>query len=113
MGVEEVYRCLVENHDFVVFQLDQQGIFTYISPAIEHFAAYKTEELIGRAFVQFIYPADLPEVQTRFRDAAAGQPGYTEFRALHKDNSILWIRASSRPRFDAERPAGVIGIMAN
>src|SRR5262249_37111830 len=100
-----------ENQEFVVFQLDQQGTFAYISPAIEHSAGYKVEECIGQPFWRFIYPEDLPEVQIRFQYSIAGKPGYAEFRALHKNGSVIWIRASSRPR--SEEHKGVIGIMTD
>ena len=75
MGADEIYRCLIENTDFVVYQIDAQGLISYVSPSIEIYSGYRVEEFIGRSFVQFIHPEDLEEVMTRFRDAAAGFPG--------------------------------------
>src|SRR4029077_4104447 len=97
MGADEIYRCLVENTVFVFYQIDAQGVICYASPSVEIYSGYKVEEFIGKPFARFVYPDDLPEVQIRFRDAAAGLPGYSEFRALHKNGSVLWVRASSRP----------------
>ena len=112
MGADEIYRCLVENTDFVVYEIDAQGLISYVSPSIEIYAGYKAEEFIGRSFAGFIHPEDLTEVMTRFRDAAAGISGFSEFRAIHKNGSIIWVRASSRPPAGAH-PSGVIGIMTD
>src|SRR5882724_2003837 len=112
MGTDEVYRCLVENQDFIVFQLNAEGVFTYVSPSIEHSSGFSVAEFVGQPFSRFIHPEDLAEVMVRFRDAAAGISGFSEFRAFHKNGSVLWVRASSRPR-EGERPDGVIGIMTD
>jgi len=112
MGADEIYRCLVENTDFVVYEINAQGLISYVSSSIEIYSGYKAEEFIGRSFANFIHPEDLTEVMTRFRDAAAGISGFSEFRAIHKNGSIIWVRASSRPPAGAH-PSGVIGIMTD
>ena len=81
MGADEIYRCLVENADFVVYQIDAQGLISYVSPSIEIYSGYKVEEFIGQSFTRFIHPEDISEVMVRFRDAAAGISGFSEFRA--------------------------------
>ncbi|MCX6165615.1 MAG: PAS domain S-box protein [Ignavibacteriae bacterium] len=43
---EEKYRSLVENITEVIFSVDLEGKFTYISPLIKDFAGYEVEELI-------------------------------------------------------------------
>ncbi len=111
MGADEIYRCLIENQDFVVFQLNAEGRIAYLSRAIEGFSGYKVEEFIGHPFAGFIHPEDLPEVIVRFNDAASGTSGFSEFRGLHKDGSVRWIRVASRPTDG--RPPGVIGIMTD
>src|ERR1051325_8181717 len=112
MGADEIYRCLVENTDFVVYQIDSQGLISYVSPSIEIYSGYKVEEFTGQPFARFVHPDDLPEVAVRFQDAAAGVPGFSEFRAIHKNGSVIWVHASSRPPAGAH-PSGVIGIMTD
>jgi len=112
MGADEIYRCLVENTDFVVYQIDAHGLISYVSPSIEIYSGYKPEELFGHPFALFVHPEDLSEVMTRFRDAAAGIPGFSEFRAIHKNGSTIWVHASSRPPAGTH-PGGVIGIMTD
>ena len=58
---EENYRALVENINDVIFSLDAQGRFTYISPAIERFAFYKANEIMGQPFTRFVHPDDLTD----------------------------------------------------
>ena len=54
------YRQILENINDVVYQLDTEGRFTYISHVIEYIIGFKPEELIGRQFQEFIHPDDLP-----------------------------------------------------
>jgi PAS domain S-box-containing protein len=112
MGADEIYRCLVENQDFIVYQINADSVITYVSPSIEHYSGYTVGEFIGQLFTRFIHPEDLPEVMTRFQATISGTPGLSEFRALHKDGSVRWMRASSRPPKSGPS-SGMIGIMTD
>jgi len=101
----------VEYRVFIGCQLNGGGVFTYMSLSIEHSSGFSVSEFVGQPFSRFIHPEDLAEVMVRFQDAAAGTSGFSEFRAFHKNGSVLWVRASSRPH-EGARP-GVIGIMTD
>ena len=45
---ERQYRSLVENLNDIVFSLDTQGLFTYMSPVMEGVIGYSPGELIGQ-----------------------------------------------------------------
>ncbi|MRS04129.1 PAS domain-containing protein, partial [bacterium] len=53
---EERYRNLVESTSDIVFQLDANYRFMYVSPVIEQTLHYQPEELIGKEFNQYIHP---------------------------------------------------------
>jgi len=109
----EAYRTLVENVNDVIYSLDTQGLFTYISPAIERFAGYAVSEVEGQPFVRFVHPDDLPGLQVSFAHTLSGIVEPYEFRVFAKDGTALHVRAFSRIQYDAGHPVGLTGVMTD
>lgn len=109
----EAYRALVENVNDVIFSLDTQGVFTYISPAIERFAGYAVNEIEGQPFARFVHPDDLPGLQVSFGRTLSGALEPYEFRVFARDGSILHVRAFSRILREEGRMAGLTGVMTD
>ncbi|MFX1519408.1 MAG: PAS domain S-box protein [Promethearchaeota archaeon] len=110
---EERYRALVENINDVIFTLDCQGRFTYISPVIEQLFHYKTDEIIGQHFSRFVHSEDLPDLVNSFDNTLAGQLEPFEFRVLNKEGSVRYILTSSRPLLEEGQLVGLTGIMTD
>jgi len=108
---EEKYRYLIENLNDVVFTVDTQGAFLYISPAIERVTRYRVGDLVGQPFMRFIHPDDLPGLLDSFQRTLNGIIEPYEFRIIDKDGNLLYVQTSSRPFEENGQPAGVIGIM--
>jgi PAS domain S-box-containing protein len=109
---EERYRFLVENLNDVVFTVDNQGGVLYISPAIERITHYTTQEILGKPFMGFIHPEDLPGLLQSFQRTLGGFIEPYEFRIINKDGSLLYVQTSSRPFEENGKVAGLIGIMS-
>jgi PAS domain S-box-containing protein len=110
---EENYRALVENINDVIFKLDVQGRFTYMSPMIEHISSYKMRDIIGQPFTSFIHPDDLPGLQASFERLLAGRLEPYEFRIKDKNGKIHYVRTSSRILIEDGQPQGFIGVMTD
>ena len=110
---EEKYQALVENINDVIFSVDTQGCFTYISPAIERFARYKVEQVTGQPFARFIHPDDLASLLASFERTLAGNLEPFEFRVFASDGAVLYVRTSSRPLWKAGQLAGLTGIITD
>ena len=110
---EEKYRYLVENISDVIYALDNKGVVTYISPAIENFMGYSPSEIIGRPFTEFIYEEDLPRMKKRFNEVLSGDLGPSEYRVLNKSGEIHWILASSKPAVMKNKVIGLQGVLAD
>lgn len=108
---EEKYRDLVENINDVLFSLDTQGCFTYISPAITRLTFYSPDEVIGTPFARFVHPEDLLELEKQFVKTLRGVLESYEFRIIIKDGSVRHVRSSSRPLWDKDFLAGLTGVM--
>jgi PAS domain S-box-containing protein len=110
---EERYRVLVENLNDVVFAVDPSGYFTYISLRIRELAGYLPEEIIGEHFSRFVHPHDRAGLLADWERTTTGQLGTYEFRIMTKQGNELYVRTSSRPRFEHGELAGLTGIMTD
>lgn len=109
--VAENYRALVENLNDVVFSLDAEGRFSYVSPIIENLSGYSVPEVLGKRFSLFVHPEDLSSLEKSFASTVAGEGGPFEFRVFDKSGRVRWCRSSSRRMLAGERVVGLIGIL--
>ena len=110
---EEKYRTLVENINDVIFTLDTEGRFTFISPVIERLSVYKTDEIIGRNFTEFVYPDDLPGLVESLNRTMHGKIESFEFRTLDRNGLVRYVRTSSRLNIHDGAVVGVTGVMTD
>ena len=111
---EEKYRGLVENLNDVIFSLDNEGRFTYISSAIRNISSdYGPEDIVGKSFVDFIHPDDLQSVMESRARTLNGAYEPLEYRLQDRDGRAVHIRTSSRPVYDGGELVGITGIITD
>jgi PAS domain S-box-containing protein len=110
---EEKYRDLVENINEVIYVLDETGCVTFVSPAVERVLGYRPDDFVGRKLTEFVYPVDVPVVnsgQTLLKSLDA-EP--LEYRMLAGDGAVRWVRSSERSIQKEGRPVGIRGLLAD
>jgi PAS domain S-box-containing protein len=109
---EEQYRALAENIADVIFSLDNNGVFTYISPLVDRYG-YTPDEIIGKSFTLFIHPDDRQRIIAMYqREMAEGASLPSTFRVLDKQGRTCWFEANSTIKIDhSGNPAGLYGIL--
>lgn len=112
-AVADSYRDLVENLNDIVFSLDVDRNVAYISPPVEHQFGYRTLEMIGRPFAEFVHPEDRQGVQCGFSGILAGNIKPCEFRMSDRSGFVHWCRSSCRPQFVQGRPVGITGVIVD
>ena len=110
---EEKYRSLVEGIDQVIFSLDREGRFTYVSPVITRISGYTPAEIVGVPFSRFVYPEDVMLVARNIAARYRGEPGQNEFRVLDRDGRVMSVRTSSSPVLEGGITVGLTGIMTD
>ena len=108
---EKKYRNLVEDISEVIFSLDAQGYFTYVSPSIKKLAGYSIEELIGRHYSEYIHPDDLIRVSKDFDRLFSGIQEPSEYKIIVKGGGYLHVRSSSKVKFENGKPVSSKGIL--
>jgi two-component system NtrC family sensor kinase len=97
---EERYRQIYENVADVIYETDNQGHLTSISPSIQKRSGYLPEELIGRSVTEFfVYPEQYDALDAEIIENGSAN----DFEALlwNKDGSTVWVSITSHIIFDA------------
>jgi PAS domain S-box-containing protein/putative nucleotidyltransferase with HDIG domain len=109
---ERRFRTLIENASDLLAVLDRDGTIAYMSPSITRLGDYRPDEVIGRHYLEFAHPEDVPTARAGLAEILAG-PGRShasEVRFRHKDGH--WVTLESISRNALEEPA-VCGIVIN
>ncbi len=111
---EEKFRTIVENLNDVIYTLDAQSRFTYVSPSVERVIGYGVNELIGQPFSRFVPAEGIPTLHDWFEKALIDGTKTTELRVLTRDGRILDMRTSVRPLRDkGDAAAGLGGLLTD
>ncbi|MFA5858481.1 MAG: PAS domain S-box protein [Elusimicrobiota bacterium] len=107
------YRELVENLIDGIFSIDKKGYITYVSPVIEKMLGWDAENLIGKNVAQFIYADDRQRIMNAFGYVLKGIYNPQEYRLVHKDGAIIWVRSYSKPIIENGVTIGIRGILVD
>jgi diguanylate cyclase (GGDEF)-like protein/PAS domain S-box-containing protein len=107
------FQTLVENSQEVIFSLDAQGRFTYLSPAAERFFRCPVEEMIGQPMACYVHSEDLGKFWRGLEKDFAGDSGSFESRLVDREGNARNMRISGRPLSIEGKPAGLTGTMSD
>lgn len=110
---EEQYRDLVERINDVVFAVNREGTFSYISPVVEKIANITVAEIIGQSFRAFVHPEDLGGLMESFSRSMGGELMPHEFRVRSGNGDIRHVRTFSRPIIEDGQVIGLRGVMTD
>jgi PAS domain S-box-containing protein len=110
---EEKYRNLVENINDVIYQLDNNGFITYVSPMVKTIIGYDPSDIIGQKFDRFFFKEDLPILMENFKKLLTGASLESEYRILTKSGKVRWIHTSSRPMVVDGKITGIHGVLSD
>ena len=101
---EEKYRSLVETTNDWIWEVDENGVYTYCSPKIKDILGYNIEEVIGKTPFDFMPSIEAERVFDLFNGALqSNQPIISlENKNLHKNGYLITLETSGVPFFNAE-----------
>nr|WP_238941876.1 PAS domain S-box protein [Bacillus sp. REN10] len=72
--------------------VDHEGIIHFVNPALNEMLGYEENELIGKNFLEYVYPADLEYTKEKFAEVLqCGKLVSVENRCLSKDSNYTWV----------------------
>lgn len=118
---EKLYRLLADNVTDIIFTLDMNLRFTYISPSVKLVLGYTPEETMTRKLQETVSPATfnylkavlLEEVEIERRaDRFLRGSRVIEYQHIHKNGSEIWMEATLTFLRDKNKDAvGILGIV--
>jgi diguanylate cyclase (GGDEF)-like protein/PAS domain S-box-containing protein len=110
---EEKYRHLIENSHDIIYMLNQDGVYNFVSPAWTLLHGHSVTPVVGQSFQQFVHPDDIAECIVflqKVLETGQRQEGL-EYRTHHTDGSWCWYSSSAVPlRDEAGKVIGYEGI---
>ena len=103
---EARFRLLADHSTDIIGVCGMDGVFSYVSPAVETVLGYGAHELIGRPFTDFMHPDDVPTTRAAYVAMAAAGPEAplqrVTYRAFRKDGVMIWLEAHPKVIWDDE-----------
>jgi diguanylate cyclase (GGDEF)-like protein/PAS domain S-box-containing protein len=93
---QQRFRSFVENANDVYFALNPAGDFTYVSPRWCEVFGYELNETLGRPFIPFVHPEDIPTCLQALQETmtTGRKRGGVEYRVKRNDGSYVWYAAN-------------------
>lgn len=110
------YKYIIENIKDIIWEMDTNLIFTFVSPTSKDMTGYGPDEIVGRCILDFLTDesrvciSEQWKQKSRFR--AAGDPSKVilyDVQFVCKDKSIIWFEVSIKPVFKEQVFFGYIG----
>ncbi len=117
---EQRYRLLAENADDIIFTLDTDLTFTYISPSVTRIRGFTVEEAMAQTVEEALTPDSMKVMMSHFKQGIAAEAGGTDDRVdtqrleleeTCKDGSTIWTETMvSVLRDENDAFTGLLGI---
>jgi len=101
---EQRFRNLVETSSDWVWEVNELGLYTYVSPQIFNILGYFPAEVLGKSPFDFMPPEESARVFQEFSKFASVQAPFQclENINLHKDGRLITLETSAAPIIDED-----------
>ena len=105
---EERFRSLVESTSDWVWEVDQNGVYTYVSPQIRNLLGYAPEELIGKTPFDLMPNNEAQRISEIFKSSAANKESIKNLENFnrHKNGRLVVLETSGAPFYDSHGEFG-------
>jgi PAS domain S-box-containing protein len=96
---EERFRQIAQSVGEFIWEIDEKGLYTYVSPVVEQLLGYTPEEVVGRHFYDFFPPENREEMKRAVFRAVASRESFRAVPILHvrKDGKIVVMETTGAP----------------
>lgn len=110
---EERFRSITEQMAETVFLTDQEGLVLYMSPVAEDIFGFRTDEMVGRHFMQFLEENSIEHAVSEFMQTLESGVATRNIRLRmkRKDGSIFFGELSASIYRRRGAIAGTIGLI--
>ncbi|MBW6486891.1 MAG: PAS domain S-box protein [Syntrophobacterales bacterium] len=96
------YRHLVESSHDLIWEVDENGVYTYVSPLVKELLGYESGEVLGKTPFDLMPEKEAGRVKALFADIAAGRQLFRNFENCnrHKDGTLVILETNGSPIID-------------
>lgn len=97
------FEQVAEDAQEWIWEVDENGLYTYASPVVHSLLGYSAEELVGKKyFYDFFVPESKEELRNAALEAFSRRDTFRNFQNpnIHKDGHVLMLSTSGSPIFD-------------
>ena len=118
-ATETRYRTLVENAGAVIWCIDGDMRFTYVSPSVTAVLGYAAYEIMNLDPLDLMPPPSRERFLHMYRETLELEGGRTthssssrtqEIEGLHKDGSTRWLEVGATALTEGGRPVGILAV---
>lgn len=104
---EKKFRTFVEQANDIIYTLDLQGCFQYVSPNWRDQLGTDPAAVIGQHYTRFVHPDDWPAWHSSLREKTSS----LEYRIRHAEGGWCWHTSSLTLLLDEQQcPSGILGV---
>lgn len=103
-GSREKYRNLVEVTSDWVWEIDENIVYTYVSPQIRNILGYESEEVLGKTPFNLMPPEEAQRVAGILKPIYTNQQSFRnlENTNIHKDGRLVVLETNGIPIYDKD-----------
>ncbi|WP_088186779.1 sensor domain-containing diguanylate cyclase [Desulfosporosinus sp. FKA] len=110
------YKYIIENIKDVIWEMNMDFVFTFVSPNVHDMLGYEVEEIVGRKMPDFLieesrnyfFNESTPRTKRRIDGDTEGIFLY-DVQFICKNGLVKWVQVSAKPMFGAKKFMGYIG----
>ncbi len=98
---DRFYKLAYQNRT-ITWELDSNGLYTFISPVVKHVLGYEPGEIIGKMHFYDLFPEELKnEYLDRINAVIDSKQSFEHFQnpVVSKNGDIVWMETNSLPLF--------------
>lgn len=110
------YKYMLENIRDVVWEMDMNLVFTFVSPTVREITGYEENEVIGRSILDFLTSSSRENLSEQWKLRVGERVKehseviiFLDAEFLCKDRRIIWIEVSGKPVYRDNEFIGYIG----
>jgi diguanylate cyclase (GGDEF)-like protein/PAS domain S-box-containing protein len=110
-----LYKFVIENIKDIIWELDSNLVYTFISKSCKEATGYEPEEMIRTCMLNYLTPESKEYIAQKYRDRMKSgedirKSNLYDVQFICKDGTIIWFEVSAKPVIKDNGIAGYIGV---
>ncbi len=101
---EKMMRFIHANINDIIWQLDKELNFIYLSPTVKRVTGYSSTELMGTCLLKYMEPESIEKlnqvIEKKIREKVSGLTEYGDYTLRTKSGKKIYMEISSNPIFN-------------